>query len=47
MALLVMTFALGAGVVTAQDEEAPTSVMSPLADRSLILDVLWLEERLI
>ena len=47
MALLVMSLALGAGFVTAQDEEAPASVMAPLADKSLILDVVALSDRLV
>ena len=46
-ALLVMTFALGAGFVIAQDEEAQTSVMAPLADKSLILDAVALDDRLV
>ena len=47
VAILVTTFALGAGFVIAQDEEAQASVMAPLADRSLILDVVALDDRLV
>jgi photosystem II stability/assembly factor-like uncharacterized protein len=47
VALLAMMFALGAGFVIAQDEEMQGSVMAPLADRSLILDAVALDDRLV
>ncbi len=47
VALLVVTLTAGAGITTAQDAELEVSVMAPLASKSLMLDAVVLDDRLV
>jgi photosystem II stability/assembly factor-like uncharacterized protein len=47
VALLVVVMAPGAGIATAQDAELEVSVMAPLASKSLMLDAVVLDDRLV
>jgi len=46
-ALLVVALAPGAGLATAQDADLEASVMAPLASKSLMLDAVALDDRLV
>lgn len=47
MALLVVAIAAGTGIAAAQDAELEVSVMAPLASKSLMLDAVALDDRLV
>lgn len=47
IALFVVVMAVGPGIATAQDADLEVSVMAPLASKSLMLDAVALDDRLV